>query len=128
MNKAEEAAGLPPTAGYQYARQVGKQLFIAGQVPHDANAQLVGHGDPEVQAKQCLTNLRQLLVVHGFTEGDIQHLTVYVVGDQANLNSVWAAVKVWFENHVPPATLLGVARLGYEGQLVEIGATVIRSR
>lgn len=127
MNQREEAVGLPQTANYQYAKRVGAQLFVAGQVPHDANAQLVGAGDPAAQATQCLSNLSQLLSVHGFGEDDIQHLTVYVVGEQANLSTAWAAVEEWFNARVPPATLLGVARLGYVDQLVEIGATVMRA-
>ena len=64
--------------------------------------------------------------MHHFTEQDIRQLTVYVVGGQPNLHSPWDAVTAWFEYNVPPATLLGVALLGYENQLVEIDATIIR--
>lgn len=126
MNDAEEVAGLPKTSNYRYAKQVGNQLFVAGQVPHDSNAQLVGQSDPSVQAAQCLANFRQLLIVHGFSEVDIQQLTTYVVGEAANLTSVWSAVEQWFNRNVPPATLLGVAQLGYADQLVEIDANIIR--
>ncbi len=126
MNEAEAAAGLPKTSNYRYAKRVGNQLFIAGQVPHDSNAQLVGKSAPSVQATQCLANLRQLLGVHGFSESDIQQLTIYVVGKQANLAHAWNAVEQWFDGDVPPATLLGVSQLGYADQLVEIDATIIR--
>ena len=126
MNERERAAGLPPTSSYQYAKCVGNQLFVAGQVPHDADAQLVGHGDPAAQAAQCLANLRQLLAVHSFDERDIQRLVIYVVGEHAHLTTAWQAVVAWFTGSVPPATLLGVAQLGYAGQLVEVDATVIR--
>lgn len=125
MNEREQAAGLAATSGYRYARRVGDQLFVAGQVPHDASAGLVGPGDPAAQAGQCLANLRTLLEVHGFDEGDIQKLVVYVVGDHSNLVKAWDAVAQWFEHRVPPATLLGVRRLGYVDQLVEIDATVV---
>lgn len=126
MNEAETAAGLPKTSNYRYAKQVGNQLFVAGQVPHDSDAQLAGKSDPSVQATQCLANLRQLLIVHGFSENDIQQLTIYVVGEAANLTSAWNALEQWFNGDVPPATLLGVAQLGYFEQLVEIDATIIR--
>lgn len=46
--------------------------------------------------------------------------------DQVNLHSAWDAVTVWFEHHVPPATLLGGALLGYENLLIEIDATILR--
>ncbi|WP_299485281.1 RidA family protein [Acaryochloris sp. IP29b_bin.137] len=126
MNEAETAAGLPKTSNYRYAKQVDNQLFVAGQVPHDSNAQLVGKSDPSVQAAQCLANLRQLLNVYGFSENDIQQLTIYVVSEAENLASAWSAVEQWFGGEVPPATLLGVAQLGYVDQLVEIDATIIR--
>lgn len=127
INKAEHAANLPPTAGYQYARKVGNQLFVAGQVPHDSMGQLVGINDPYTQTAQCLHNLGTLLSVHGFTQADIQRLVIYVVGDHEHLATAWNAVKDWFPGSVPPATLLGVACLGYRQQLVEVDATVIKA-
>jgi len=127
MNEVEREAGLPPTENYQYAQRVGNQLFIAGQVPHDAHGNLVGPDDPYAQSTQCLSNLRKLLSVHGFSISDVRHVVVYVVGDQAGLGAAWKAVTDWFPSQVPPATLLGVARLGYVGQLVEVDATVVKT-
>jgi enamine deaminase RidA (YjgF/YER057c/UK114 family) len=65
--------------------------------------------------------------VHGFSTADVCRLVVYVVGEQAHLSAAWKAVTEYFNGQVPPATLLGVARLGYVGQLVEIDATVLKS-
>lgn len=126
MNKLEVNAGLAPTENYQYAQHVGNQLFVAGQIPHDSDANLVGIGNPHAQATQCLDTLRTLLQLYEFAEHDIRHLTVYVVGDHQNLAEAWQAVAEWFDYTVPPATLLGVALLGYENQLVEIDATIIK--
>ncbi|KAI9129195.1 RidA family protein [Acaryochloris sp. CCMEE 5410] len=125
MNELEINAGLAPTENYQYAQQVGAQLFVAGQVPYDSEANLVGTDVAKAQARQCLNNLRTLITLYGFKERDIRLLKIYVVGEQQNLLDAWKGVTEWFENDVPPATLLGVARLGYEGQLLEIDATVI---
>jgi enamine deaminase RidA (YjgF/YER057c/UK114 family) len=126
VNEAEVAAGLPATPQYRYAQRVGAQLFVAGQVPHDAHGRIVGGDDPYVQASQCLRNLRAVLAVHGFSDSDVRELVVYVVGEQANLSAAWRAVTESFNGQVPPATLLGVARLGYVGQLIEVGATVLK--
>jgi len=126
MNEIETEAGLAKTSNYYYAKQIGNQLYVAGQVPHDASAQLVGKDDPFAQATQCLQNLQTLLGAYDFNQADIQQLTVYVVGDQANLVAAWSAIETWFEDRVPPATLLGVWRLGYPEQLVEIDVTIIR--
>lgn len=127
MNSLERSAGLAATPGYEYARRVGDQLLVAGQVPHDATGRLVGSGDPRAQALQCLQNLNTLLAVHGFTRSDIQRLVVYVVGSPEALASAWSGVTGWFAGPTPPATLLGVASLGHAGQMVEVDATVIKA-
>ncbi|WP_082485913.1 MULTISPECIES: RidA family protein [unclassified Acidovorax] len=126
MNEAEIASGLPSTPHYKYAQQVGSQLFLAGQVPQAADGSIVAPGDPCAQASQCLANLNKVLALHGFATPDIRRLVVYVVGEQGDLTAAWCAVTKHFGGQVPPATLLGVARLGYPGQVVEIDATVVK--
>jgi enamine deaminase RidA (YjgF/YER057c/UK114 family) len=125
MNQSEYSVGLAETPGYRYADRVDQQLFIAGQVPLDQHGSLVGPGDVEVQARQCLSNLKLLAEHHDFSEDDIRRLTIYVVGDRKNLHAAWASVRDWFGGNVPPATLLGVSLLGYEEQLVEVDATIV---
>lgn len=126
MNEAEIAAGLPSTPHYQYAQRVGSQLFLAGQVPQAADGSIVAPGDPCAQASQCLANLSKVLAVHGFAMLDIRRLVVYIVGEQVDLSAAWGVVTEYFGGQVPPATLLGVARLGHPGQVVEIDATVVK--
>jgi enamine deaminase RidA (YjgF/YER057c/UK114 family) len=128
MNEKERAAGLAATPGYRYAEQVGDQLFVAGQVPLDRTGKLLGVGDPEAQTIACLNNLRTLIDVHGFTIADIRRLVIYVAGEHRDLLTAWSAVTKWFDNDVAPATLLGVACLGYAQQIVEIDATVVARR
>jgi enamine deaminase RidA (YjgF/YER057c/UK114 family) len=127
MNDSEVEAGLAETPSYRYADVVGSQLFVAGQVPLDGDGNLLANGDPAGQAVACLDNLRVLVEVNGFAVEDVHQLVVYVVGEHQNLLDAWSAVAGWFDNNVPPATLLGVNLLGYSEQLVEIDATVIRS-
>ena len=127
MNHAEHEAGLAPTPGYRYADRVGDRLYVAGQVPLDANGLLVAPRDPGGQALACLHNLDTLLAVHGFDRADVRRLVVYVIGEQPALAAAWQTVRDHFGGCVPPATLLGVAALGHAGQLVEIDATVTRA-
>ena len=126
MNEIEKEAGLPETAGYHYAKRIGNQLHVSGQVPNDSAGEIVGRNDPHIQARQCMSNLETLIKVHGFNEKDIQHITIYVVGERENLSFAWDGVNKYFSKGVPPATLLGVAVLGYKNQLVEIDATIIK--
>jgi len=124
VNEAECDAGLAPTPGYRYADVVGDELFVAGQVPLDADGTLVGRGAADQQADQCLTNLFRLIDVHGFERSHVRRLVIYVVG--GDVGGAWNAVRATFDGEVPPATLLGVAGLGHPGQLVEIDATIRR--
>ena len=124
MNNEELAAGLAPTPGYRYVDVVGRRLYVAGQVPLDANGDLIGVDDPKLQATTCLDNLGTIIGLHDFSITDIRQLTIYVVGEHQNLLDSWSAVTEWFDDDVPPATLLGLNGLGYRQQLVEIDATI----
>lgn len=126
MNELEVKAGLPPTPAYRYAKQLGKQLYVAGQVPQNGSGIIVGINDAGEQSKRCLENLELLLSCYHYEMTDVQLLVVYVVGGRGNLTAAWASVQQYFSNEVPPVTLIGVALLGYESQLVEIDATVVR--
>jgi enamine deaminase RidA (YjgF/YER057c/UK114 family) len=127
MNAGEVAAGLAQTPNYRYADRVGNRLFVAGQVPRDAAANLVAPGDPIAQTRQCLDNLFTLVEHHGFSKDDIHQLTIYVVGPHQNLLDAWVEVTSCFDMNVPPATLLGVTFLGYVDQVVEVDAVIERA-
>lgn len=128
MNEQEMAAGMAAPPGYRFAVTVGNELYVAGQVPLDGDGRLVGRPrDAASQAQQCLQNLTTVIAANGFDAVDIRHLTIYVVGEQADLAVVWSVITRWFAANVPPATLLGVVSLGHEGQTVEIDARVVRS-
>jgi enamine deaminase RidA (YjgF/YER057c/UK114 family) len=116
---------LFPPPGYAHAvvSRAPATVWTAGGVPLDADGTLVGAGDAAAQARQVLANLTVALAEAGATPGDVVRTTVYVATrDHAELGAVWDAVQA--SPFAPAAsTLLGVALLGYEGQLVEIEAT-----
>ena len=119
-------AGLAQTPGYRYASVSGDHIHVAGQVPQDSSGQICNINDPYGQATRCLRNLELLLGCYDFAMNDIRHLTVYVVGAHENLIAAWNAVLNYFLDDVPPATLIGVSLLGYEDQLVEMDAIIVR--
>ncbi|MEV5956314.1 RidA family protein [Streptomyces sp. NPDC051987] len=124
------APALFPPPGYSHACVVeaGARLaFLAGSVPLDDAGRLVGEGDPPRQAEQVIANLREQLRAVG---SDLEHVLatdVYVVSSEpAVLSSVWEVVEASGLSAGPHAsTLVGVACLGYTGQLVEITATAV---
>jgi len=86
---------------------------------------LVGPGDLTAQAEQVLANLGVALADAGARPEDVVRTTVYVVTtEREDLGIVWDAVQASGLARAA-STLLGVALLGYEGQLVEIEATAV---
>ena len=118
---------LFPPPGYAHAvvSRAPATVWTAGGVPLDADGDLVGPGDLTAQAEQVLANLAVALSDAGTTPDAVVRTTVYVVTtERADLGEVWDAVQA--SPFAPAAsTLLGVALLGYEGQLVEIEATAV---
>ncbi|CAL9415832.1 MULTISPECIES: RidA family protein [Streptomyces] len=118
----------PPSYSHASVVEAGTRLaFLAGSVPLDARGELVGPGDPVRQAEQVIANLREQLQAVG---SDLEHVVatdVYVVsGEPAVLSAVWAVVEASGLSAGPhSSTLIGVACLGYSGQLVEITATAV---
>ena len=125
MVERRDAPNLFPPPGYAHvASGAGRVVFTAGAVPLDGEGNLVGEGDYEAQTEQVAANLEAQLAAGGATAADVVKTTVYVVAGDVPLARVWDAFR-----RSPlaeaPSTLLGVASLGYTGQLVEIEAVAV---
>ncbi len=122
-----DVPGLAEPPGYRhYAIARGSRLiFTAGAVPLDAAGQLVGAGDHEAQTEQVLANLLATLEAAGAQPDDVVKTAVFVVGDGGESKvAVWDVVQR-SSLASAPSTLVGVAGLGYTGQLVEIEAVAV---
>jgi enamine deaminase RidA (YjgF/YER057c/UK114 family) len=116
---------LFPGAPYAYAATAPGTglIFTAGACPLDDQGQVVPLGDVAGQMRQALANLRAALAECGATLRDVLKTTVYVSSSRReDLVAAWNEVAAAFGDHDAPSTLLGVAVLGYQGQLVEIEA------
>jgi len=119
---------LFPGVPYAYAARAsqGSLVFTAGACPLDEQGLVVAPGDVSAQTRQALRNLRIALDESGAAIGDVLKTTVYVAsGDRGDLVTAWDEVAGFFGGHDAPSTLLGVAVLGYPGQLVEIEAVAV---
>lgn len=119
------SAQLFPGAPYAYAARAHQPdlVFTAGACPLDERGDVVAPGDVKAQMRQALGNLRTALEESGAAVSDVLKTTVYVASaDRADLVAAWDEVAGFFGEHDAPSTLLGVAVLGYPGQLVEIEA------
>lgn len=105
----------------------GALIITAGACPVDTGEMVCHQGDVAAQTRLCLDNLRLALEAAGATLADVAKATVFVVvpaaetAAHAALNAAWDEVHAAL-SHEPAATLLGVSRLGFAGQLVEIEA------
>lgn len=119
---------LYPGAPYAYAAiaPAGGLVFTAGACPIDEAGDVTAPGDYVGQAEHAVANLVTALAAAGAGLSDVLKTTVYVASaDRADLYAVWQVVHAAFGAHDAPSTLLGVAALGYAGQLVEIEAVAV---
>jgi enamine deaminase RidA (YjgF/YER057c/UK114 family) len=120
--------GVHETPGYHHVTIVpaGRLAFLAGQCPLDADGKLLGEGDVLAQADQVARNALAVLAAAGSRPDQVVRSTIYVVSDDNTvLAGVWRRLN---DSDLGPAfgtasTLLGVASLGFAGQLVELDLT-----
>ncbi|SDM46617.1 RidA family protein [Allokutzneria albata] len=118
---------LSDVAEYAYASAVRGVVFTAGACPLDEEGRTVAVGDYVGQARQVMANLEVALRAAGSSLDGVAKTTVYVrSSEQADLVAVWKVVRAAFGGHDAPSTLLGVAALGYDDQLVEVEAVAVR--
>jgi enamine deaminase RidA (YjgF/YER057c/UK114 family) len=113
---------------YAYASVAprGSLIFTAGACPLDDEGKVIGPGDVQAQASLAVANLASALAECGATLADVLKTTVFVASaERADLVTAWDVVRAAFGDHDAPSTLLGVAVLGYEDQLVEIEAVAV---
>src|SRR4051794_8621021 len=122
-----ESSDAPPAGGPFSPAVLGtgtRVLALSGQVSQAPDGALVGAGDPEEQARQCLRNLDALLRAAGATRRDVVRVNVFLT-DMADRAAVARARSEYFGDHRPAATLLQVSALVTPDFVVEIEATAV---
>ncbi|MFI0986910.1 RidA family protein [Streptomyces exfoliatus] len=121
--------GSHPTPGYHHVTVVeaGRTAYLAGQCPLDRSGSLVGPGNLEAQVDQVVENALAALTAVDAEPQHVVRSVIYVRSeDRDALVTAWRRLT---ESGLGPAfttasTLLGVAQLGYPGQLIEVDLTV----
>ncbi|HEY9333502.1 MULTISPECIES: RidA family protein [unclassified Kribbella] len=119
--------GLHATPGYHHVTRVQADtlVYLAGQCPLQPSGELAA-GGLEGQTAQVITNILTALKSAGATPEDVVRTVIYVASpEREQLSAVWTQLNA---SPLAPAfttasTLLGVAQLGFPGQLVEIDVT-----
>jgi enamine deaminase RidA (YjgF/YER057c/UK114 family) len=121
-------AELHPTPGYHHVTVVaaGRTAYLAGQCPLDPSGTLVGPGNLDAQIDQVAANSAAALAAVGARPDHVVRSVIYVVsGDVAVLGAAWQRLtsSVIGPAFTTASTLLGVAQLGFPGQLIEVDLT-----
>lgn len=111
------------TKGYSHAVQVGKTVYIAGQVGVDRDGKLVGQDDPIAQARQIVENIKAILDEVGAGAQNIVKMNTYVT-DKENWGAILKEIGRLTAKHRPAYTTVLVDGLLLPGTVVEVEAVV----
>ncbi len=126
MIKRINPGSLHETPGYHHITVVeaGRLAFLAGQCPLAKDGSIADGLDAQVD--QIAANAYAALAAVDATPEQVVRSTIYVVSDeQPVLAEVWQRLNesVIAGSFTTASTLLGVAQLGFPGQLVELDLT-----
>ena len=120
MKKVISTPNAPAAIGpYSQAIEVGNLVFVSGQIPVDPATGKVAD-DVKSQAKQSLTNVKNILSTAGLSMGNIVKTTVFLahIADFVAVNEVYAS---FFEGAFPARSAVAVKDLP-KGVKLEIEA------
>lgn len=121
--RALEPASVKARGSYSPGWEVsgGRLIYVAGQVPADAEGRTVARGDVVGQTRQVLENIRAVLAEAGATPADVIKITIFST-DIRNRDAINKARGEFFKPPYPANTQVGVAALADPDFLVEIEA------
>jgi enamine deaminase RidA (YjgF/YER057c/UK114 family) len=122
IEKQQATLGTPWEAGANYSQgvKVGDTIYLAGQISHDDDANIVGAGDMELQMRTAFRNVERVLAQYGANMDNVVDELILVTDMDA---AIEVLMKIGSEVHsgVPPAnTLVQISRLAFPELMVEI--------
>ena len=126
MERERVATDTPWEAkvGYSRAVRVGPHVHVSGTTATDSEGEIVGKGDPYLQAVQAIRNIRAALEALGSRLKDVVRTRMYVT-DIGAWEEVGRAHGEAFDTVRPAATMVEVRRLVDPEMLVEIEVEAI---
>ncbi|BDD84650.1 hypothetical protein TPB0596_44130 [Tsukamurella pulmonis] len=115
---------LTTAVAHAYSATVpaGATVHIAGVAPLDEGGTTLAPGDVQGQVRAAVANLRVILDERGAGLADVARLTVFVAEHlQIDLQVAVDTLAELFGD-LPPLSVVGVSRLRYDDQVVELEA------
>jgi 2-iminobutanoate/2-iminopropanoate deaminase len=100
-------------------------VFVSGQLPMDANGELVGGDDVAEQARAVFENIRSILQEAGSDLQDVVQVNLFLL-DIHDIPRIAGVRRELFGDHRPSSTAVGTSGLLLEGAKLEINATALR--
>jgi enamine deaminase RidA (YjgF/YER057c/UK114 family) len=113
-----------PFANYSHvvtALGAQKLVFCAGQVPADAEGNVLAPDDFHAQARLVMENLKKALAAGGATLADVTKITVFLC-NPLDVPKARTIYKEYFGDHPPASTLCILRGLANPNFLLEIEA------
>lgn len=119
MKEVISTINAPGAIGpYSQGIKYGNLLFVSGQTPLNPKTMKIEEGDIQVQAKQCIENIKAILEAAGSSLDNVLKSTVFIkdMGSFGKVNEIYAQ---YFTKNQPARSCVEVARLPMD-VLVEI--------
>jgi enamine deaminase RidA (YjgF/YER057c/UK114 family) len=109
---------------YCRAVRVGQHIAVSGSAPVGADGELVGPGDPYLQAKRCIEIIAAALADVGADLSDVVRTRMFVT-DISLWEEFARAHQEVFADVTPATSMVEISRLIGDGMLIEIEADAI---
>jgi enamine deaminase RidA (YjgF/YER057c/UK114 family) len=109
---------------YCRAVRVGQHIAVSGSAPVGADGELVGPGDPYLQAKRCIEIIAAALAEVGADLSDVIRTRMFVT-DISLWEEFARAHQEAFADVTPATSMVEISRLIGDGMLIEIEADAI---
>lgn len=126
IRKQVEGFGMPweDIYGYAQAVKVDDTIYVAGQLSHDADGNMIGATPPnmEAQMRQTYVNAKKILGRYGATLDDVVEEVIYVTDMETAFAAAGPVRKEAYGSARPAvaSTILVTSRLALAAQLIEI--------
>ena len=126
MRKEVQGFGMPWEDEYGYAQavKIDDTIYVAGQLSHDAEGNMVGAVPPDMEAqmRQTYANAKKILAKFGATLDDVVEEVLYVTDMDKAFAAAGSVRKEAYGSSRPAvaSTILVTPRLALAAQLIEI--------